>query len=228
MVNPVCCQTTVMRMAQIDHVGSASQTFCMLLEPDQAEEAVEGSVELEDELPHVGDGEGAEHDGHEQQRPQDVARLEHAVDREREEQAEDVREDDRGEREEQRVPHGAEHQGILEDPLEVVEADERPVAEAGPVGEGEEAAGQRRDVVDRDDQDDGRKGPPPVAEADERLLAALPRRRRVPRLGRHGECASAALVDRHCHLLSDLVVTRSAVQWGALRQLWHTCVGKTH
>ena len=27
MVNPVCCQTTVIRIAQIDQVGSASHTF---------------------------------------------------------------------------------------------------------------------------------------------------------------------------------------------------------
>ena len=159
MTKPVCCQTTVTRIAQIDHVGSASQTFCRLFETDEREEAVERAVELEDELPDVGDGEGAQDDGQEEERPQDVARLQRAVDREGEQQPDDVRQDDRPEGEEQRVPHRPEEGRVLEDPDEVVEADELPVAEPRPVREGEEPARQRGGIVDADHQDDRREAP---------------------------------------------------------------------
>ena len=42
MANPVCCQTTVMRIAQIDHVGSASHTFCMLSSPIRPRKPLSG------------------------------------------------------------------------------------------------------------------------------------------------------------------------------------------
>ena len=70
---------------------------------------------------------------------------------------------------------------VVEDAHEVVEADELPVAQTGPVREGEEPTGQRGDVVDADHQDDRGQRPPPVPVADQRLAAACGRGvRRAP------------------------------------------------
>ena len=42
IANPVCCQTTVMRIAQIDHVGSASHTFCSSSSPIRPRKPLRG------------------------------------------------------------------------------------------------------------------------------------------------------------------------------------------
>ena len=168
---------------------------------------------------------GAEHDRHEDQRAQDVAGLQHPVDRQGEQQAEDVGEDDRPEREEEGVPHRAEQQRIVEDANEVVEADELPVSQTGPVREGEEPTGKRGDVVHADHQDDRGQRPPPVPVADQRLAAT--RSWRTPGFRGHGEGASTVLVDRHCHLLSDLVVKALGVNVSASIH-YHTLASKSH
>ncbi len=44
ITKPVCCQTTVMRIAQIDHVGSASHTFCSSSSPSSPSRPLSGPL----------------------------------------------------------------------------------------------------------------------------------------------------------------------------------------
>ena len=70
-------------------------------------------------------------------------------------------------------------------------------------------------------EDDGWKGPPPVPVADQRPATATGAWR-ASGFGWHREGARRVSLDRHCHLLSDLVVMRPFTG-GVTATITHLC-----
>jgi hypothetical protein len=110
------------------------------LEAECRERGVEGTIDAEDEAEDVRDGQRAEHDRQEEQGAQHVAALDAAVEREREEQPDDVDDHEGGQREKDGVADRAEGLLVVEDLDEVVEADPLERADALEVGERVRAA----------------------------------------------------------------------------------------
>ena len=173
-------------MVQIAQVGSATQAFANSSSPTARSIALSGPLKSKMNFQMYDDGQRAEHHRHEEQHAQHVARLQAPVQAQRERQTRRCCSGSTEANARNRVlPSAPILRRILEDLDEVVEADPREVADARPVGEGEEPADRCRDVVDRDDEEDPGKRPPPVPElqqAGPRVAVAPSGRRRPPLL----------------------------------------------